>query len=321
MSTVTLTGGGHEVVLHGDGSYRGPGIALTGIQGWYETPSAKVSTVSRGTGDGGHDIAESDIAYEARVVTLGYRVLAAADRGLALRLLQGIDRLAHTLVTCRVEDDACDSYCIDGYYARGVDQKTQNPIWQNITGEITLVFERPERMSHEAHSAQLIASDVTDGQQGVGLSYSRGFRTYWTGDRNASASVLETTNAGTTGLAYPLAYSVGDIRTLQSVAQLRNNGSSRAYPVFTVHGPMPHGVTLVFSTPSTQLELSCSQPVHGVPLTLDCRSRTATIGGLDVSRTLTSRGFPVIQPGSSINVALQSSGSGFVDCEAHDTYM
>ena len=35
MSDVILQGNGRSIILHGDGSYRGPGLALTGITGWY----------------------------------------------------------------------------------------------------------------------------------------------------------------------------------------------------------------------------------------------------------------------------------------------
>ena len=76
MSDVTLTANGSSVTLHGDGDFQGPGIALTGIAGWYQTPDLKITVTARGQGDGGHDIAASDILYAARVVTVGYRVLA-----------------------------------------------------------------------------------------------------------------------------------------------------------------------------------------------------------------------------------------------------
>lgn len=154
MSDVILQGNGRSIILHGDGSYRGPGLALTGITGWYQTPDAKVTTSSRGQGDGGHDIAADDIMYEARVVIIGYRALAGSDRGEALHQLVLLDRLVHGLVSCRVMDVGQDTRCSGGYYVRSLEQKTQNPLWQNVTGDITLVFERPERLSSLAHSGE-----------------------------------------------------------------------------------------------------------------------------------------------------------------------
>ena len=47
MSDVTLTANGASVTLHGDGDYQGPGIALTGIAGWYQTPDPKITVTAR----------------------------------------------------------------------------------------------------------------------------------------------------------------------------------------------------------------------------------------------------------------------------------
>ncbi|WP_288266297.1 hypothetical protein [uncultured Bifidobacterium sp.] len=324
MSTVILTGNNRTITLDGSQDYRGPGIALTSIQGWYETPNPKVNTTSRNDGDGGHDINPQDILYEARVITLGYRILAGTDRALALSLLADLDRLVHGLVDCRVIDHGRDAYCAGGYYARSLDQKSQNPAWQNITGSITLVYERPELLSYRPHRFQLLASRAADGATGVGLSYNQqGYITYWQGTPNASPSVMEIgTNRGRFGLAYPLAYSgssdMGNVAS-QSAGLLRNEGTSRAYPVFTCNGPFPNGVALDF--PSLNASVECAQPVYDVPLVLDCRARSATVGGLDVSRRLSRRGFPVVEPGGTLVVVLRTGGTGWVDCSIHDTYM
>lgn len=50
MSDVTLTANGSSVTLHGDGDWQGPGIALTGIAGWYQTPDPKITVTVRGQG-------------------------------------------------------------------------------------------------------------------------------------------------------------------------------------------------------------------------------------------------------------------------------
>lgn len=294
MSDVTLTANGSSVTLHGDGDWQGPGIALTGIAGWYQTPDPKITVTARGQGDGGHDIAESDILYAARVVTVGYRVIAG-DRQEALGLLAQLDRAVHGLVACRVTDQGQDTQCVGGYYSRSLEQKIQNPLWQNLSGDITLVFERPERVTAEARRIQLTAQHVS--MAGGGLDYS--------------------TNH--TGLRYPLSYGLKAEGAGTNVGVLTNQGSSRAYPVFIVNGPMPDGVRLDF--PGLQQSIHCTQPVQDVPLVLDSRTRTASIGGQDVSRTLEERGFPTVPPDRSINVVLSSLGGGFVDCAVRDTYM
>lgn len=294
MSDVTLTANGSSVTLHGDGDWQGSGIALTGLTGWYATPDPKITVTARGQGDGGHDLAVSDILYSARVVTIGYRVIAGT-RQEALDLLAQLDRAVHGLVTCRVTDQGQDTQCVGGYYSRSLEQKIQNPLWQNLSGDITLVFERPERVTAEARRIQLTAQHVS--MAGGGLDYG--------------------TNRH--GLRYPLSYGLKAEGSGTNVGVLTNQGSSRAYPVFTVNGPMPDGVRLDF--PGLQQSIHCTQPVSDVPLVLDTRTRTASIGGQDVSRTLDERGFPTVPADGSINVVLSSLGGGFVDCAIQDTYM
>lgn len=292
MSDVILTADGESVTLHG-GAFAGHGIALTGLSGWYQTPDAKVTVTSRGQGDGGHDIVADNVMYDARVVTVGYRIIAGSDREEALRQLALLDKLVHRLVTCRVIDDGQDTCCSGGYYVRSLEQKIQNPLWQNLSGDITLVFERPERLSTTAQRCQLLPSIESDR---VGLSYGPAAR----------------------GLAYPLSYGTAAVDA-RNVCTLVNNGSSRAYPVFTVQGPWPDGVQLTF--PGLDMSLDYAQAVGSVPLVLDSRSRTASIGGLDVSRNLRQRGFPTVPPGGSTAVNLQSVGGGYVTVECHDTYI
>lgn len=291
MSDVMLTANGASATLRG-GDFDGSGIALTGLSGWYQTPSSKVTVVSRGQGDGGHDIAADDIMYDARVVTVGYRIIAGADRGEALRQLSLLDRLVHGLVTCRVIDEGQDTYCSGGYYVRSLDQKIQNPLWQNLSGDITIVFERPERLSSQPQKVQIWPQ--ADSGLG-GLRY----------------------GGKATGLQYPVQYGV-EVSDSRNACVLHNDGTSRAYPIFQATGPFPDGVAVAFQDGSS---LSYSQPVGVTPLILDSRSHAATIGGVDVSRGLIARGFPVIEPGGSLGVTLQSSGSGWVTCVTHDAYM
>ncbi len=294
MSDVILQGNGRSIILHGDGSYRGPGLALTGITGWYQTPDAKVTTSSRGQGDGGHDIAADDIMYEARVAIIGYRALAGSDRGEALHQLVLLDRLVHGLVSCRVMDVGQDTRCSGGYYVRSLEQKTQNPLWQNVTGDITLVFERPERLSSLAHSGEARASVVQSG----GLSY---------GSSNA-------------GLAYPLGYGVTSDGA--TVMRLPNQGTSRAYPTFVLNGDWPEGCALRLACDGRTSTLGFGEAIHaGIPVLLDTRSRTATMGGVDVTSGLSRRGWMTIPAGKALTVNLATPGSGWVTCESHDTYM
>lgn len=291
MSDVILTADGESVTLHG-GTFDGHGIALTGLSGWYQTPDAKVTVTPRGQGDGGHDIVADTVMYDARVVTVGYRIIAGSDREEALRQLALLDKLVHRLVTCRVIDDGQDTCCSGGYYVRSLEQKIQNPLWQNLSGDITLVFERPERLSSQPQKVQIWPQ--ADSGLG-GLRY----------------------GGKATGLQYPVQYGV-EVSDSRNACVLHNDGTSRAYPIFQATGPFPDGVAVAFQDGSS---LSYSQPVGVTPLILDSRSHSATIGGVDVSRGLNARGFPVIEPGATLGVTLQSAGTGWVTCVTHDAYM
>lgn len=265
-------------------------IAKGGIEGWWSTPTAKVSVIARGQGDGGHDVSEDDISYASRTVTLHWNA-NASGRGALTVLTDRVRRLAHRLVTMRVVDGMEDTYCADGYLTLA--QQPDYRAGSIADSTITIVFERPERLSTTAQRCQLLPSIESDR---VGLSYGSAAR----------------------GLAYPLSYGMAAVDA-RNVCTLVNNGSSRAYPVFTVQGPWPDGVQLTF--PGLDMSLDYSQAVGGVPLVLDSRSRTASIGGLDVSRNLRQRGFPTVPPGGSVAVNLQSVGDGYVTVECRDTYM
>lgn len=228
------------------------------------------------------------------MVTVGYRVIAGSDRGEALRQLATLDNLVHGLVTCRVIDEGQDTYCSGGYYARSLEQKIQNPLWQNLSGDITLVFERPERLSSLAHSGEARASVVQAG----GLSY----------------------GASNAGLAYPLSYGVTSDGA--TVVRLPNQGTSRAYPTYTLNGEWPQGCTLRLACDGLASTLAFGEAIHtGTPVLLDTRSRTATMGGVDVTAKMSQRGWMTIPAGSALTVNLATPGGGWVSCESRDTYI
>lgn len=285
-----------------------------GVDGWYSTPDLKVSTVERGNGDGAHDVPESCIDYATRTVQATVGALGGS-RAETLRLWDSVRRFAHRLVRLRLVDDDHDCF-VEGML------RLEGPAeWEAdwMQGVVTVVCNRPEILATSPQTGQMLpVLDVADGN---GLSYNqRGLETYWTGEPNNSISVLRTDMlCGTAGLAYPLKYLTRRKIVRPNQVTFTNQGSSPAYPVFTCNGPMPNGVDLVVE--GTGQWLRCSQPVYGEPLVLDCRSRTAQVGGLDVSRTLVSRGFPIVPPHGSVTVTLRTSGDGWVDALMRDTWM
>lgn len=285
-----------------------------GITGWYSTPDLRVSTVERGNGDGAHDVPESVINYASRTVQLHVGAVGGT-RAETVAQWDRVRRFAHRLTRLRVVDAERDAYCEGMFQLEGPAEWDED----YMEGVFSLVCNRPEILSTPVQSGQMLPSQVNVG--GGGLSYNpSGLLTYWTGEPNNSPSVLvSNTLAGTSGLRYPLTYMTVERIEQPNQVTLVNRGTSDAYPVFVCNGPMPDGVDLVVE--GTGLWLRCSQPVYGTPLVLDSRSRTATVGGLDVSRTLVSRGFPVVPAGGSITVTLRTTGTGWVDASMHDTWM
>lgn len=283
---VELSLDGKTIRLNGRGGPSADGLVVehAGVDGWYSTPDAKVSMTEMQTGDGAHAVQESAILYGARTVTIPWASVGASRDEAVTGLLRLLST-AHRMVRVRLVDDSTDTY-VEGYTQVGADPTYMR---RGMTGTLTVVCPDPRRYSMKASRVQLLPGSAVPG----GLSYGAG-----------------------DGLAYQLTYG-GDPESLQNVATIANSGTSAAYPAITVTGPMNGGFRIDWDGGS----VAYSQPVRGVPLVLDCLTRTASIGGLDTSRHLTSRGFPSIPPGGSITVNLQASGTGWATVEWRDTYI
>jgi hypothetical protein len=117
------------------------------------------------------------------------------------------------------------------------------------------------------------------------------------------------------GLSYPLNYGTGGVTS--NVELLINQGSSKAYPVLTVTGNFPNGVQIQWGGNALQYDGA----IGAVPLILDSRSQTASMGGVDVSRNLSRRDFPVVPADGSVSLRLMSAGTGWVTAVCRDTYI
>lgn len=283
---VYLTWGDNEVHLRGDrpGDF-GLFVSGDGIEGWDSSPDAKVEMTEMQTGDGAHAVAEKDVLYSARTVTVNFNA-HGETRAETTRQLREISAACHHLVRIRVVDADSDTYCV-GYVQPGVDATWWS---QWATGAITVVCPDPRRLSTEAHRVQLLPTSKSPG----GLFY---------GDSGG-------------GLAYDLTYGTAP-EDAHNVGTLVNEGTSTAYPVITVTGHV-YG-PLSFSHDGGTL--TYSQPVGNVPLSLDSLSRTASVGGTDASRGLSLRSFPTVPPGGSVSIAALMTGTGWATVEWHDTYV
>lgn len=264
----------------------GLGITTEGVEGWRSTPEAKVTLTERASGNGAHDIASSEILYSARTVTIHW-VALAEQHDAVIASLNLLLSAAGQMVRLRVVDGADDTY------ATGYVTVSSDAAWHEgrMVGTMTVVCPRPERLSWLSTDVQVYPVSSTSG----GLFY---------GDKGL-------------GLVYPLSYGA-TAGSPQSVALLRNAGSAMAYPVITVTGPMPDGVLLVGSDGRS---VQWSGSVGRVPLVLDSRTQTASMGGVDVSRLLTRRGFPLVPAGGSLSVQLMTPGDGWATISVHDTYL
>ena len=316
MSVVILDAGPNGVVQF-DGSAAAAGYILRSLTGWLGSTSAKVDLVERSAGDGAHDVVDAQILYSARTVSVEYRLLpyGADDRSTLLAMQTRIRSLLHRQIRVRVVDADHDLTATGYVDSIDVEHGTQNVNRQFLTGQINIVCPRPELCSTDMQLVQLLPLDGAN--EGEGLRYGDKLETWGEGEPNNSVSVLSIT-PGDRGLSYPIDYGDAALDG-RNRGTLTNHGSSPAYPLITAEGNWPQGIDLQIDGRYTLLyELPVSA---GASVALDFRSRTASVNGTDVTRHLTQRGFAPVEPGSSVDVVLRSTGDGFVSVSMADTWM
>lgn len=280
-----LYANGEETVLHGSDIVDEGCVYLDkdGIEGWYSAPDLKTQPVERSWGNGAHDVPEPDITYSARTLTI-HLDLVSTDRASLLALARTVSASTGRLVRFRVVDEGQDTY-VDGYV-----RPEYGPNWfrQIMTGTLTMVCPRPERLSWLVQRGQMWPDKGMSG----GLSY----------------------GPGGAGLAYPVSY--GSRTGGRSSLVVTNQGSADAYPVLTLCGD--HHGRMVLYWAGGVLQWSGGS---GASAVFDCRTQTVSMGGVDQSRGLSSRAFPVVRPGESVTLRLVEAGDGWVTCEMRDAYL
>ena len=155
-----------------------------GVAGWDSAPDAKVSSTERQAGDGAHDVSESDIEYESRVVTVNIAAFGET-RDEVLAAMRRLQAAHKQLVTMRVVDASSDTYCERGYVVVKWDEEWHE---QTATGTLTAIFVRPYRLSTLPSEGMMVpaTSDggglVFDDTSNLTPFFSRSFSdaTYWT---------------------------------------------------------------------------------------------------------------------------------------------
>nr|DAN07357.1 MAG TPA: distal tail protein [Caudoviricetes sp.] len=260
-------------------------ITDEGIEGWFSNPTAKVSASERTTGDGTHKVLESGVLYNSRTVTFSTYVLGE-DR---TTVVDGIKRLLYfskKIIRIYVYDAEDCTYC-DGYAKFDVD-KSWDMNYAKVS--VTVVCQDPVRLSKSVSRGYMEPSPDPAG----GLQFKN--------------SVL----------IYPLQW--GKQSVVNNTCSTYNHGTIVSYPVITVSGDFPTGFSI--TNQQTGEKLSYSEPVNwGSPVIMYCSTRTASSSGVDVTRNLSERSFPSVQPGGDLSLSFLAHGVGTCEVVVHDAYI
>lgn len=279
---VTIGAGGRSVEMNRPGE--GGAIWCETAEGWWGTPEPKVELTERSSGDGAHHVPDEAVLYASRVVTLGV-VATGPGRDAVAALMDAANAMAHRTVRVGVADAGGETWA-EGYLSTEWGPEA----WPgHQRGTVTVVCPDPRR-----YGTERMASIVPTGDAGGGLLYDDG--------------------AGY--LLLPVQFA-GDAPEGNS-ATLENGGTSTAYPTITVEGSFPSGVTISHAGG----ELAYPAPIGpGAPLVLDSLTRTASVLGVDVTRALARRDFPVVEPGGTVTISALAEGTGTVTASVRDTYV
>lgn len=317
-----------DVTLHGGMGGTGRLVISGKVKGWYGHPDLKVSTSARSMADGNHDVEDSSVHYGPRTLTIPVAAVAET-RAEAIGLAQSLDAMGHRVVDVRLVEDgtAPDVVPVDGMAVDGdVLSLDAAPVtmgdgghdtwcsgylrteWDDrhapdgaLVGSVTVVCPDPHRYSTLAHVGYM-----TPAIHGLGgLEF------------GPKPSGLGGTIA-TGVLGYPLTYGPA-AEGASSACTLTNAGTDVAYPTIVASGSMPGGFAV--TDRATGAQVAYGAPVGSQPVAIDCRARTASVNGVDVTRYLTQRHFPRVQPGGGISLALIAEGIGGVAVEVRDTYI
>lgn len=128
------------------------------------------------------------------------------------------------------------------------------------------------------------------------------------------------------GLTYPVTYPIsygGDLGR-DAAGVVSNDGNATAYPVIHVHGDLPGGFTL---TDSRGRSIRYTEDVYASsPVVVDCRARTVTRLGVNVSHNLTVREWFDAAPGTELTVSFEPGadlpvGQAWADLTLRDTWI
>ncbi len=287
VKLVTISDSEKAVSIVGEvGSIVGNGIFCSSLDGWYSNPELKVTQTEKQTGNGAFSVQDQDVIYAARTVTVGVTIVGNG-RSEVQSLMHEILSFASENVIVSVKDENLETYSI-GYLKASFDTRLND---SGATGTITVICPDPRRLSVNKDEMFLTPHATQSG--GVEFDVSK---SYIKLDPVSFSGETVSPNKGT----------------------VNNNGTSTAYPIITASGNMS-GLSITDASSGRQLVYG--NVITYEPLIIDCYSRTANVGGIDVTRYLTSRHFPKIEPGGSLTLTAIADGSGAVSVLTRDTYL
>lgn len=284
-----ISAGGRTVGIASEGVPDGPSLFAEKLKGWWSTPQAKVSMTELSQGDGSHAIAESDVLYSSRTVTLDV-MARGRKRSEVQEAIESLLWMAHRIVTLRVADAASDTYAT-GYLEVASDGGKALEHREELT--LTIVCPDPRRYGAALKTAYMRPAAQSAG----GLVYSD------SGVLQLPLSFHGTTEAGS------------------CTATLRNDGTSTAYPVLTTGGTL-HGFSIRDTAGIGTLEYRDTAWPQA-PIVIDCLRRTATCNGVDVTWKLKRRAFPTVPPGGEITLVCggDAGSEAYICASMRDTYI
>lgn len=280
-ATVTFSGSLQAQGLH---------VQKDAIKGWWSSPSVKTSLTERQTGDGAFRPAQ--VLYSARTVTLPF-ALVNYTHEIVQQYRNSIGRLmGRSDVRMTVHDGDNPATYVTGYI-----QPEYSDLFQqrNDTGSITLVCNDPCRYSVEVQ--QSAASTFIGASQG-----------------------LQFGNGGTGGLLSPLNFGTVDYN--RNTVYMTNHGSYTAYPVVYLNGWYGNcQLTWHTGNGASGVLSYANLYVKEQPFIIDCKTRTASMGGSDVTSYITSYQFPSVEPGDTLVMSGLSDAAGYYTVQLHDCWM
>lgn len=286
---IEVDGNGRRLVMVGRAGDALPtGVYASSVVGWYDSPDPKVQSTERGQGSGAYPLEDQDVQYAARTVSVGLSVVGV-DRSEVRAAQETALALDGCVATITVRDAERETW------ARGYCSVTFDAGLGRLgtKGTLTVVCQDPVRRSVSPSTGYM---QPASGSGGGGLVFS----------------------GGSGSLTFPLSFG-GDAQPSVNVCTVSNSGTWPSDVRIEVAGSMPQG--FVISEAGGSGQLSYPLGVTWQPLVLDGASRTATIAGVDVTRSLTSRDFPRVPPGGSVTLVMSSTGTGTATVTCHDCYI